>query len=219
MTVQQHASGGRPDVRRSVVWAAAVLAMLVSARQGSAADHPAPQQTVTVREERGVYFVVARFQVRQPSAVVRTVLTDYDRIPRFMPGIKRSVVLERAPGRVLIEQEAISRFMMFSKRVHLVLEITEGADTLAFKDQCRHSFLHYEGSWHISEGNGFTDIHYELTAQPAFDVPEVLLKRLLKRDSGEMIEGLRREIAARATSAAQLGSTGSEEYVPPGRED
>ena len=37
-----------------------------------------------------------------------------------------------------------------------------------------------------------------LTAQPSFEVPQFLLKRLLKRDSGEMIDGLRREIAARS---------------------
>jgi hypothetical protein len=42
---------------------------------------------------------------------------------------------------------------------------------------------------------------YTLTAQPSFDVPEFILKRLLTRDSGEMIEGLRREMAARAGTA------------------
>lgn len=42
-----------------------------------------------------------------------------------------------------------------------------------------------------------TLVTYELTAQPTFDVPEFLLKRVLKRDAAEMIERLQREIAAR----------------------
>jgi hypothetical protein len=42
-----------------------------------------------------------------------------------------------------------------------------------------------------------TRIVYELTAKPAFDLPEALVRRLLRRDSGRMIESLRKEMAAR----------------------
>jgi len=35
---------------------------------------------------------------------------------------------------------------------------------------------------------------YELTAEPSFDVPGFVAKRLLRRDSARMIERLRREI-------------------------
>jgi hypothetical protein len=47
------------------------------------------------------------------------------------------------------------------------------------------------------ESNGGTAVEYILTAQPSFDVPEFILKRLLKRDAGRMIEGLAREMASR----------------------
>ena len=161
-----------------------------------AADAPAPD--VTVREERGVYAVSARFVVPQPAHVVLGVLTDYEGIPRFMPGVKKSTVLERTAGTAVVEQEALSRLMMFSKTVHLVLEISEGTDTVRFRDRSGRSFTRYEGSWRLCEVAGGTEIHYVLTAQPSFDVPEFVLKRLLKRDSGQMIESLRREIAASA---------------------
>lgn len=77
--------------------------------------------------------------------------------------------------------------------------VTESADSLVFRDRSGRSFTRYEGTWRLCEVNGHTQILYELTAQPSFDVPEFLLKRLLKRDSGQMIEGLRREIEARST--------------------
>jgi ribosome-associated toxin RatA of RatAB toxin-antitoxin module len=166
-----------------------------------ATDAPAPD--VTVREERGVYSVSARFVVSQPPRVVLDVLTDYEGIPRFMPGVRKSTVIERVPGITVVEQEALSRLMMFSKTVHLVLEITEGTDSVSFRDRSGRSFTRYEGSWQLSEVAGGTAIHYLLTAQPSFDVPEFVLKRLLKRDSGQMIESLRREMAA----SAKRGST------------
>jgi carbon monoxide dehydrogenase subunit G len=163
-----------------------------------AADPSIGNPDVVVRESRGVYSVEARFHVDQPREIALAVLTDYEQIPRFMPGVESTVVIQRVPGRALIAQEATSRFMLFKKRVRLLLEIDETETSLAFRDQCGKSFKRYDGEWRLADGAGGTDIAYTLTAQPAFDVPEFVLKRLLQRDSGAMIDGLRREIARRA---------------------
>jgi hypothetical protein len=169
-----------------------------------AADAPAPD--VTVREERGVYSVSARFVVPQSPRVVLGVLTDYEGISRFMPGVRKSTVIERVSGTTVVEQEALSRLMMFSKTIHLVLEITEGTDTVRFRDRSGRSFTRYEGAWRLCEVAGGTEILYSLTAQPSFDVPEFVLKRLLKRDSGQMIESLRGEMAASAKRGSSPAS-------------
>jgi ribosome-associated toxin RatA of RatAB toxin-antitoxin module len=190
-------AGGRSGARRLFVLFIIVVSGLMQPAPLRATDREL-QPYVFVREERGVYSTTVRFQVPQPSTVVLAVLTDYEDIPRFMPGIDTSVVLERADGRAVVQQEAISRMMVFSKRVHLVLEISEGADTLRFYDRCGRSFSRYEGVWRVSGQNGMTEILYELVARPSFDVPEFVLKRMLKRNSEEMIEQLRREIAARS---------------------
>ncbi len=199
MISHQYTSGGRSGVRRFCAAAALALASGMHAAPLKAVEDQSSRDVVTVREERGVYFVEARFQVPRNSEVVHAVLTDYDHIPRFMPGVKRSTVLERTPGRALVEQEAVSRLMMFSKRVHIVLEIAEGTDVLTFRDRCIQSFSRYEGSWTWSDRDSATVITYQLVAKPSFDVPEFLLKRLLKRDSADTIEALRKEIAERTT--------------------
>ena len=190
-----HTSGGRGRVRRLVVLAILIAAATSGTPAGATDGSEAT--VVTVTEARGVYTVNARFQVPQRPPAVRAVLTDYERIPRFMPGVRSSVVRERGRARMVVEQEGVSRFMMFSKRVHLVLDITETADTLSFRDRCGRSFSRYEGSWRYAASDGGTEIVYQLAAQPSFDVPEFILKRLLKRDSGQMIDALRKEIAAR----------------------
>jgi carbon monoxide dehydrogenase subunit G len=174
--------------------------MLLALALALATDAPAPD--VTVRETRGVYSVSARF-VPEPPRVVLGVLTDYEGIPRFMPGVKKRTVLERAAGTAVVEQEALSRLLMFSKTVHLVLDITEAVDTVRFRDRSGRSFTRYEGSWRLCEVAAGTEIRYVLTAQPSFDVPEFVLRRLLKRDAGRMIESLRREMAA----STKKGST------------
>src|SRR5688500_4096669 len=85
---------------------------------------PADDATViSVRDENGTYAVAARFSIAESAAAARGVLTDYEQITRFMPGIRTSRVLARGDGYTRIEQEAVSKFMLFSKRVHLVLDV------------------------------------------------------------------------------------------------
>ena len=196
---RRSASGGR------LLAAAACLFLIVQGSRAAAEQSPT---SVTVHEEKGVYTVVARFLIDQPPSVALTVLTDYEQIPRFMPGVRTSIVRERGAGWAVVEQEAESRLMMFSKRIHLVLQIDEQPDALIFRDRYGQTFARYEGAWRLSSEDGHTVITYELTAEPSFDVPGLVLKRLLRRDSGRMIVGLQREITARApaplTGAARI---------------
>ena len=153
---------------------------------------------VFVREEGGVYRVTARFLVAQAPGEVLAVLTDYERIPRFMPDVKKSLVHSRHAGRAVVEQEAQRRVLMFSKRVHLLLDIQESADALTFVDTSGRSFTEYRGSWRTSTNGPWTQVEYQLDARPAFDVPPFVLMRLLRGDATQMIARLRDEIAARS---------------------
>ena len=131
--------------------------------------------------------------------MVREVLTDYANIPRFMPDVHTSHVLERQDRHVRVEQEAVSQFMMFTKRIHLVLDVEEEDAVIRFRDRCNKSFVKYEGTWTLTPGvAGGTEVGYELAAQPAFKVPGFVLRKLLNRDASVMIERLRGEISARA---------------------
>lgn len=157
---------------------------------------------VTVTRADGVYVVTAQFEVSQPAAEVIAVLTDYDGIPRFLPDIRRSVVRGRDGSRTTVEQEAVSSVMMFSRRVHLLLEIDESSDALVFRDTSGRSFERYEGAWRVSPSGEATLVRYELRAKPAFSVPEFVLMRLFRRDSRETITRIIAEIARRARPVA-----------------
>jgi carbon monoxide dehydrogenase subunit G len=190
--------------RRLLVNAAFVLCALCAGGTPAAGAEPRTPY-VAVVEENGMYRVDASFEVPVPSSTALAVLTDYERIPRFMPDVKTSVVRERFTGGAIVEQEAVPRMMIFSKRVHLLLEVREASDTVSFQDVCGRSFAWYAGAWRLAERDGHTVITYELNAQPAFDVPEFLLKRLLKSDAKHMIERLRTEMERPATALQTAG--------------
>ena len=155
---------------------------------------------ISVWETGDAHTVTARFSVPASPAVVRNVLTDYANIPRFMPNVRTSRVLEHQDGHARVEQEAVSKYLFFSKRIHLVLDVKEGADVISFRDRSNTSFVQYEGAWSISANGDQTDVCYELTAQPDFSVPGFVLRGLLNRDATVMIEQLCAEIRARTLS-------------------
>jgi hypothetical protein len=105
---------------------AAVVLFAVLQVAGLLAQHPS---TLTVHEDKGVYTVAARFLVDQPASVVLAVLTDYERIPRFMPDVRTSIVRERGAGWAVVEQEAVSSFLMFSIAVRRVSSGTTARGT------------------------------------------------------------------------------------------
>ena len=169
----------------------AVLAATLVIR---AADAP----VVRVQEDSsGAFVVTARFQVAEAPDTARAVLTDYANIPRFMPDVRASEVIDRQDGLVRVSQEAVSEYLFFSKRVHLTLDVEEGAQTIRFRDRCNKSFHVYEGAWTLTPHEAGTELAYELTAKPAFSVPGFVIRKLLNRDARVMIERLQTEIAVR----------------------
>jgi ribosome-associated toxin RatA of RatAB toxin-antitoxin module len=175
-----------------------LFAFLVAAAGIPAAATSADQAVVRVSEREGVYRIAAEFCVPQSSPVVLSVLSDYEAIPRFMPDVKSSRIIQRSEGRIVVEQEASARLMLFSKRIQMVLEVDEAPGIIRFRDRSGKSFRQYEGAWRVTDRESGAAINYEVTARPAFDVPEFILTRLMKRDATRMIENLREEFAVRA---------------------
>jgi hypothetical protein len=194
-------AGGRASARQSSVVAALCMASMICVQAASAQTAP-----VSVRGDRGLYRVSATFATPQPAAIGHAVLTDYEQIPRFLPDVLSSRVVERDAERTVVAQEAMAKVLFFSKRVRLVLEVRATPSLIAFRDRGGESFIRYEGQWTLRDEGGRTLIGYELIAQPRFDVPDFILSRLLKRDAERLIERLKAEIAARAARAATLQS-------------
>jgi hypothetical protein len=152
---------------------------------------------VSVVENDGVYQVAASFSVGQTPDLAIAVLTDFERIPNYVPDMKTSTVRERSGDATVVEQEAIAKFMMFSKRIHLVLRVSEAAGTITFRDECGRSFAVYQGSWVVKPAANGSTISYRLDAKPTFEVPAFVLKRLLKRDASDLIARIKAEMSLR----------------------
>lgn len=195
MLLHTRTPGGRSSRRLLIAAATLLLGVAATVRPALADERP----DVAIGRDGDAYTVAARFRVPHPSALVLSVLSDYDDIPRFVPDVKKSAVIETRGAVRIVEQEAVSHVMMFSKRVRLQLVVEETSDSLTFRDQLGTSFARYEGRWNLAACPDGTIVSYRLVAEPSFSVPGFLIRRLLSRDAGDMIDSLRAEMDARAT--------------------
>lgn len=170
----------------------------------------APAQEPALRLEdlgRGAYQVEGSFSVAASSEAAWSVLTDYDRIAGFVSGLRASRVLEREQDHVLVEQEASARFLLFSRRVRVLLKVREQPmRRIAFEDIEGRDFAVYAGSWEIlEEGEGRLKVVYRLKAKRLFAAPDFIARGAFKASAAELLDEVRREILLRSSSRAPQG--------------
>lgn len=161
--------------------------------------------SLTLTEEgQGVYRLEGGFWVAASSQTAWEVLTDYERIDRFVSSMKASSVKERQEGRILLEQEAFGRVLIFSRKIHVVLEVNEKLMAkIVFEDILHKDFEFYAGSWSLEESSGGCQVRYRLEAKPDFAVPNFIAKSIFKKTARNLLEEVRSEIVKRTNEENQ----------------
>jgi uncharacterized protein YndB with AHSA1/START domain len=145
------------------------------------------------------YDVSGVFSVDASSAVVWSVLTDYDHIPSFVSSMRSSRVAETRPdGSVLVEQGAVGDMFFLTRTMHILLDVRRSSDALHFADIAHEDFKSYDGDWGVLRTGEGTTVTYELRAQPNFFAPSLLMGRAMKRGVRVLLDQVRAEIARRA---------------------
>jgi carbon monoxide dehydrogenase subunit G len=184
----------------------ALLLPLVAAALPSVAL--AQSADVTIRDdERGMYRVEGAFVVDAPRTVVWEVLTDYEGIDEFVSSILRSEVTERRPDGLLLQQEAVGKLFLFSKSIHLLLEVREEPEhTIAFRDVSGRSFESYSGEWRIEDAGDAVRVSYALSAKPAFRQPPFVARRTMRDSVQRLLDEVRLEIESRRFRGCRASS-------------
>jgi carbon monoxide dehydrogenase subunit G len=131
------------------------------------------------------------------------VLTDYDHMADFVPGLVSSTQTRRSGARALVAQEASAQVLLFSRRIHVLLDVREEpCRSLTFEDTARTSFRAYRGSWVVSPaGIAGIRLAYHVEAEPAFWAPAWAVRRFLGRTADDLLREVSREILRRAAAS------------------
>ena len=135
------------------------------------------------------------------------VLTDYDRMADFLPGMVASEVVSRRGNHVVVEQSADEGVFLFRQRVEVRLAIEELPPSRLSIRALAGSFKELEASYVLTRTREVTRIEYRARFIPGFDVPPVLglyaIQHSLERHLGALAGEMRRRAAAAAGPAPQ----------------
>jgi ribosome-associated toxin RatA of RatAB toxin-antitoxin module len=145
------------------------------------------------------YSARGSFIVATTADVVWQAIADYEAIPRVAPSVKVSRVISRDGGRVVVEQEAVAAALLFSKRVHLLLEIEETPPVaIRFRDVARREFTAYEGFWTLEDTVDGLRVSYGVDVQRGFSAPDFLARPFFRKQAESLMRAMRDDILRRA---------------------
>jgi hypothetical protein len=160
----------------------APVAILMVAVSAFAAGGEPEIAVALSRGAEGRQQVRCGFWIGATPRQVWEVLTDYEGLPRFAPSLTRSKVLRGTP--LTVEQQATVRVLLFSRRVRLLLEVTEVPfRRLGFVDRARQGARTY--------------VTYELEAVPSFQAPRAMARSVMRELAVEFVGAVRDEIRRR----------------------
>ena len=143
-------------------------------------------------EDMKVYEVAASGTVAAAPAAVWKILTDYERMPDFVPDMQASRVLSRNANHVIVEQFGVARFLFFRRDIHLVVQVVEQPISVIDIGLVTGDMKLYNCRWELVPipETGGTRILYSGKLSPKFYVPGMLGSNLIRSDIERMMHAV-----------------------------
>jgi len=155
-----------------------------------------PKLDVSVKrvdtEDMKVYEVAASGTVAASPTAVWKILTDYERMPDFVPDMQASRVLSRNLNQVVVEQFGVARFLFFKRDIHLVVQVIEQPISVIDIGLITGDMKLYNCRWELvpMPDTGGTRILYTGRIAPKFYVPGMLGSNLIRSDIERMMHAV-----------------------------
>lgn len=154
-------------------------------------------EQVAVDYRDGAYFGSLEMVVAVPPAVALAVLTDFDRMAEFMPGLQRSRILARDGNVYRIAQQGRAQFgpVGFSYESERRIEVVDGTRILARAIAGSAKRMASEMQLHPVAGG--TRLEYRVEIVPASWLPGVVGRGFFRHELAEQFTALEREMLRR----------------------
>ncbi len=139
------------------------------------------------------------------------VLTDYERLPEFIPGMNSSRIVSRSNRRVIVDQNGEARLLFFSFPIEVRLEVQEFPYERIVSRAIGGNFKELSGSYTLEARGRHLLLHYTGSLTPDFGIPPLigtfLVRNTVEKRFGAMVdEIIRRQRLRELPVATPSGS-------------
>ena len=133
------------------------------------------------------------------------VLTDYDHLAEFIPGMHASRILVRTGNGVMVEQKGEARLLFFSYPIEVKLAVEEFPYERITSRAVAGNFREMRGAYHLEAGEGRVTLRYRGRMTPDFIVPPLIGTFVLRKNVERQFGALVDEILRRQKRGPHLG--------------
>jgi len=154
-----------------------------------------------VQAERNGEWIDVRAQavVNAPLSIVWATLTDYERLPDFIPGIVTSKVLARDGHKITVAQTGQARFLFLTLPISVTLESTEIPPHVVEVRRVAGTLRHLNGRYEARTLPGArVQLRWTGSLSPEVDLPPLIGTTLTRLSIEDQFAGMVREIERRA---------------------
>lgn len=153
---------------------------------------------VDVERAEGSLIIEANMSAPVDASLAWQVLTDYDHLADFIPGLHSSRAIIKAGEPTRVEQKGESGFLAFHFPIEIVLEMVETPfRTIRFR-AVEGNIKEMEGIWRVHGDDATVKVTYSARMRPDFWVPPLIGSAIIRHDVREQLSGLAREMERRA---------------------
>ena len=202
---------GKAARARTVVWCALWLAAFAP-WAGAASDFE-----VNATRKGELIEVRARATINAPLSLVWSTLTDYEHLPDFIPGLKKSRIISRVGATVTIEQSGEARFLFLTIPINVTLESTERPPIIEVR-RIAGSVRYLQGRYEAEAASepGPVRLRWIGAIAPETELPSLIGEVIMRLSIEEQFTGMVNEIERREAIRQQgLAAPGAGQPVPP----
>lgn len=186
-------------VRRTLLLPAtlALLAVLAGFAGGSRA---ASDFSVRTEKHGNEVHVDAHATLNVPLQLIWETLTDYNRLPDFIPGISKSRLLEYRGTAAIVEQLGEAGFLFFKVPIDVVVESLELAPRVIEVRVLKGNLKKLDGRYQIDVGATPADpivLRWRGVIEPEKTLPPLFGEMILRSNVTDQFRGMVREIERR----------------------
>ncbi len=146
--------------------------------------------------EDGVVYVKVESLIQAPHELIWGVLTDYNRLAEYIPGMHSSRLL-RYEGRVaFVEQHGMTQFLFFKIPVDVVVKSIEAKPHSINIELVSGNLDHLSGGYHLSMvgSNDLWHLSWSGYLDPSLPIPNFIAERLIRKNVRRQFLGILTQI-------------------------
>ena len=156
---------------------------------------------IRIERNQDAIVINASLRVDVHHHIAWQVLTDYDNLARFVPGMQSSKIVSRPGEPLLLKQTGQSGFLLFSLPIEVLVQVTEAPLEAVRFHGVGGSFKNKHGEWRIEPQGDATLLIYQANIVPGFWVPPLIGPTVMGQDVRSKLLALAQEMRRRAASA------------------